>query len=108
MKIFNLPFESYIAKEPIRIDSNGRKIILSGNRLAFLEPMEATAIGFYIDVAKKTFDWVTFYDPFLSQKSNLARDISSINDVIFNINKTFHEIYTFILFEYNKITNVYN
>ena len=102
MKIFNLPFESYIAKEPIRIDSNGRKIILSGNRLAFLEPMEATAIGFYIDVAKKTFDWVTFYDPFLSQKSNLARDISSINDVIFNINKTFQEIYTFILWHYIK------
>ena len=101
-EVVNLPFESYVAKESVRIDSNGRKIILSGNRLAFLEPMEATAIGFYIDVAKKTFDWVTFYDPFLSQKSNLARDISSINDVIFNINKTFHEIYTFILWHYIK------
>ena len=44
-KVVNLPFESYVAKEPVRIDSNGRKIILNGNRLAFLEPMETTAIA---------------------------------------------------------------
>ena len=47
-----------MAKEPLRIDSNGRKIILNCNRLAFLEPMESTAIAFYLGVARYTFDWV--------------------------------------------------
>ena len=74
-EVVNLPFESYMAKEPIRIDSNGRKIILNGNRLAFLEPMESTAIGFYLSVARGTFDWIIGTDHSLSQKAKLARNI---------------------------------
>ena len=96
-EIVNLPFESYIAKTPIRIDSNGRKIILNGNRLAFLEPMESTAIGFYLEVAKKTFDWVITRDNLLSQKAELSRKIFHSNEIISNIRGYFNEIYTFII-----------
>ncbi|RZD42351.1 MAG: hypothetical protein CXT73_03275 [Methanobacteriota archaeon] len=90
MKTFNLSFESYMAKEPLRIDSNGRKIILNGNRLAFLEPMEATAIGFYLNVAKVTFDWII----------NEHKDEFIMNDITSQINKIIHELHTFISWHY--------
>ena len=103
-KVVNLPFESYVAKEPVRIDSNGRKIILNGNRLAFLEPMESTAIGFYLSVARGTFDWIIGTDHSLSQKAKLAKNIfhfgtsSEIQNSI--IRDHFNQIYTFILWHY--------
>jgi len=89
-EVVNLPFESYMAKTPIRIDSNGRKIILNGNRLAFLEPMESTAISYYLDVARFTFNWVIGRDDHLSH----------MNEVISIINRQIHEIHTFILWHY--------
>ena len=89
-EVVNLPFESYVAKEPVRIDSNGRKIILNGNRLAFLEPMEATAIGFYLNVAKVTFDWII----------NGHKDEFRMNDITSQINKIIHELHTFISWHY--------
>ena len=90
-EVVNLPFESYVAKESVRIDSNGRKIILNGNRLAFLEPMESTAIGFYLEVAKKTFDWVI-----------TPMNTFPINDIISTINREIFEIHTFILWHYTR------
>jgi len=95
IKTVNLPFESYLAKEPLRIDSNGRKIILNGNRLAFLEPMEATAIALYLDVAKYSFNWVIDKNEPLSQKTKLE-------ELTFTIRKYIHEIQTFILWHYTK------
>ena len=89
-EVVNLPFESYKAVEPVRIDSNGRKIILNGNRLAFLEPMETTAIGFYLTMARMTFDWV------VDQSSD------QMNNIISDINKHMHEIHTFISWHYTK------
>jgi len=103
-EVVNLPFESYMAKTPIRIDSNGRKIILNGNRLAFLEPMESTAIGFYLSVARGTFDWIIGTDHSLSQKAKLAKNIfhfgtsSGVQNSI--IRDHFNQIYTFILWHY--------
>ena len=103
-EVVNLPFESYVAKEPVRIDSNGRKIILNGNRLAFLEPMESTAIGFYLSVARGTFDWIIGTDHSLSQKAKLAKNIfhfgtsSEVQNSI--IRDHFNQIYTFILWHY--------
>jgi len=102
IKTVNLPFESYMAKEPLRIDSNGRKIILNGNRLAFLEPMEATAIALYLDVAQFTFDWVIGRDDHLSQKAKLSLDIFRMEEAAFSIKKRMHEIHTFILWHYTK------
>jgi hypothetical protein len=89
-EVVNLSFESYMAKTPLRIDSNGRKIILNGNRVAFLEPMESTAIEFYLDVAKFTFGWV------------VNQDSDQINNIIFEMNRHMHEIHTFILWHYTK------
>ena len=91
METVNLPFESYIAKEPIQIDSRGRKIILNGNRLSFLEPMEATAIGFYLTVARITYDWC------INEVSQF-----SINEMIYYIKRYNYELYTFILWHYIK------
>jgi len=101
-KVVNLPFESYMAKEPLRIDSNGRKIILNGNRLAFLEPMESTAIGLYLDVARNVFDWIVDENSHESQKAKLAMNIFQIKKVTSNINRMIHELQTFILWHYTR------
>ena len=45
------PFSQYIAKEPI-IEDLGPRVMLNGNRLFFLEPMEATAMSSYQFVAQ--------------------------------------------------------
>ena len=47
-------FKKYLAKNPI-IDE---RVILNGNRLFFLEPLEATAIQTYLWWARYTFDWI--------------------------------------------------
>ena len=94
-EIKNFPFKSYLAKEPLRIDSNGRKIILNGNRLAFFEPMESTAISLYLNVGAYTFDWVIGKNNHVSQNA-ILEEISS------NIHRQFHEIQTFILWHYIK------
>lgn len=49
-------FNQYVAKNPIIDD----RIILNGNKLFFLEPLEATAIGSYIHWIRLTFDWVIY------------------------------------------------
>tara|TARA_B100000029_G_scaffold484548_1_gene536886 strand:- start:1785 stop:2927 length:1143 start_codon:yes stop_codon:yes gene_type:complete len=50
----SLKFNNYIAKRPIIDD----RIILGGNRLFFLEPLEATAIQAYLFWAQRTFWWI--------------------------------------------------
>ena len=53
-KKISLKFNNYIAKRPIIDD----RIILGGNRLFFLEPLEATAIQAYLFWAQRTFWWI--------------------------------------------------
>jgi hypothetical protein len=59
-RLFNLKstdqfkFKQYVAKKPV-IDN---RIILGGNRLFFLEPLEATAIHAYLKWARMTWDWI--------------------------------------------------
>ena len=89
-EVVNLPFESYLAKEPLRIDSNERKIILNGNRLAFFEPMEATAVLSYLKVATVTFDWV------MSEYDRIPRESEML------IKNFYYEIQKFILYHYIK------
>lgn len=50
-------FENYIAKDCFQ----GERTALNGNRLCFLEPLEATSTSFYMDVAGAIFDHI-FYD----------------------------------------------
>mgnify|MGYP003678250861 CR=1 FL=1 len=47
-------FKQYVAKNPIIDD----RIILNGNKLFFLEPLEATAIGCYLNWIRLTWDWI--------------------------------------------------
>ena len=49
-----IQFRNYVAKEPI-VDS---RIIKSGNRLFFLEPLEATALKSYNHWATLVFKWI--------------------------------------------------
>ena len=53
-EISKLKFSNYLAKQPI-IDN---RIILGGNRLFFLEPLEANAVGASMNWTRKTFDWI--------------------------------------------------
>ena len=53
-KVDNFKFKNYVCKKPI-IDN---RIILSGNRLFFLEPLESTAIASYLKWARFTWDWI--------------------------------------------------
>ncbi len=53
-KVDNFKFKNYVAKTPI-IDN---RIILGGNRLFFLEPLESTAIESYLEWARFTWDWI--------------------------------------------------
>tara|TARA_R110000822_G_C15249214_1_gene487144 strand:- start:47 stop:1180 length:1134 start_codon:yes stop_codon:yes gene_type:complete len=48
----SMKFNQYMAKQPI-ID---KRIFLNGNKLFFLEPLEATAMGSYINVNRWYFD----------------------------------------------------
>ena len=90
-EVVNLPFKSYMAKTPIRVDSNGRKIILNGNRLTFLEPMESTAIGLYVTVARYVYNWV------LDETGDLL-----LNKPNSKINKIIHESHKFISWHYTR------
>ena len=51
---FDLDFDSYLAKEIFV----GDRTILNGNRCSFYEPLEATALSFYHDVAKYAWDYI--------------------------------------------------
>ena len=53
-KVDNFKFKQYVAKTPIIED----RIILGGNRLFFLEPLESTAIASYLEWARFTWDWI--------------------------------------------------
>jgi len=53
-KADNFKFKNYIAKQPI-IDN---RIILGGNRLFFLEPLESTAVESYLLWARHVWDWI--------------------------------------------------
>jgi len=61
-------FKQYIAKEPI---SKDERVCLNGNKLFFLEPLEATAIGSYIFVCKFLFDYL-FLNNFNKDQANNA------------------------------------
>lgn len=83
-----LNFTSYVAKEPVT-KKDGKVIILNGNRLAFLEPLEATSTTLYLDQARFSFDYL------ISKETNIHY-ISS------RIRQMFKEQATFILWHYLK------
>lgn len=76
-------FKKYLAKNPVVND----RIILNGNALFFIEPLEATAIGTYLNWANKIWNSI------VAKKHNL-KDAST------HIKQYIHEIETFILWHY--------
>jgi hypothetical protein len=50
----SFPFEQYICKTPIVDD----RIIMQGNRLFFLEPLESTSVATYDQWNRMTWDWI--------------------------------------------------
>jgi tryptophan halogenase len=64
-----LKFDNYIAKSMWR----GERTILNGNKLSFLEPLEATSAEFYLQICKNSWDCIFDDKPReLSDKITLA------------------------------------
>lgn len=78
------PFTQYLAKEPIIDD----RVLLNGNKLFFLEPLEATAMGAYIKVCQSYYNYI-FNDV---SKENTKKQI---NNMIYKIQE-------FILWHYSN------
>lgn len=78
------PFKQYLAKEPIIED----RVLLNGNKLFFIEPLEATAVGTYIATCRFYWDYI-----FNGQKKQ---------DINFNLKKFIYQIQNFILWHYKK------
>ena len=53
---FVFPFQQYVANEPIIDD----RVMLNGNKLFFLEPLEATAMGAYINASRYYYDYIIY------------------------------------------------
>jgi hypothetical protein len=81
----SLKFKKYLAKNPIIDD----RILLNGNKLFFIEPLEATAINSYIDVAHTSFNWI-------------VRNKIDPRTVGREIRRKLQQIQTFILWHYKS------
>lgn len=90
-KLFNgvkilqtFPFTQYVAKQPIVDD----RVLLNGNKLFFLEPLEATAVGTYIDTCKFYWDYIF---------NNFSKE-----DTERNVKEYVYKIQNFILWHYKN------
>jgi hypothetical protein len=80
----HLVFENYIAKKCFQ----GERTFLSGNKLAFLEPLEATSTTFHLEVAKYTWDHIM---------NGVDKELCNKN-----IKDEMKRIETFVLWHYQK------
>lgn len=78
----HLDFKNYIAKSFFE----GERTILNGNRGSFLEPLEATSVGFYLDVAKHAWDHIV---------DGVSKEVCNQN-----IRKEMFRIQNFVLWHY--------
>ena len=76
------PFQQYVAKNPIIED----RVLLNGNKLFFLEPLEATAMSAYLRFNRFYFDYIF---------NNANKEL-----VVHNVYKYVQEIQNFILWHY--------
>lgn len=83
------PFDQYLAKEMIVED----RICLNGNRLFFLEPLEATAMHTYLNACKYFWDYI------FNEHSKMATQ-KKIDDYVYNVQD-------FVLWHYGN-GSVYN
>jgi hypothetical protein len=78
----NFSFENYIAKNCF----HGERTILNGNRLCFLEPLEATSVGYYLNTAYVFLEYML---------NNITKDYC--NKIIIS---HMHRIQNFVLWHY--------
>lgn len=78
------PFKQYLAKSPI-ID---KRVLLNGNKLFFLEPLEATAMGAYLETAKYHYSYIF---------ENLSQDKTEAG-----IKEHIYKVQNFILYHYSN------
>ena len=76
-------FQKYVATNPI-IDE---RIILGGNKLFFLEPLEATAVQAHLQWARYVYDW-------------MISNILGYPTAMSLINRYIHEIENFVIWHY--------
>jgi hypothetical protein len=86
----HFPYKQYVAKEPI-IDN---RVILNGNRLFFLEPLEATAVCSYIKWNQIIWDWI------INNKKTPSEARAWLSNFVF-------QVQSFILYHY-KDGSIYN
>ena len=87
-KLFNIKseerfhFNQYVIKNPIIDD----RIILNGNNLFYIDPLEATAMSSYLHWARLTYDWIVDSDISLATPDKITKEfqeyISKINHFI--------------------------
>ena len=77
-----LTFENYVAKNIFV----GERTILNGNKCAFLEPLEATATGFYLNVCRNIWDYI--------------HEVQTREHTNQNVRNSIFEIEKFILWHY--------
>lgn len=80
----NFHFDNYIAKDCFQ----GKRTILNGNKLCFLEPLEATSIGFYQSVSQCAWDHIV---------NNESKKVCNKN-----IKKEMKKLQSFILWHYQS------
>ena len=64
------PFNQYVAKNPIIDD----RIVLNGNQLFFLEPLESTAVASYMEWNATTWNWLINKSISSQQASNYIKE----------------------------------
>jgi len=71
-------FENYIAKNMW----NGKRTIFNGNKLCFLEPLEATSVDFYQRVARCAWDHIIDGDTRENSNIKIKKEMSKIEKFI--------------------------
>lgn len=79
-----ISFENYIEESMWY----GKRTILNGNRFSFLEPLEATSTGFYLDLARESWDHI--FNEKTKEDCNIC------------IQKEMKKIETFVLWHYQE------
>ena len=72
------PFNQYVAKKPI-ID---KRILLNGNKLFFLEPLEATAMATYNFSIKCYFDYIFYNANIMTTKLKIIDYVNKVQNFI--------------------------
>jgi len=71
-------FENYIAKNCFQ----GERTAFNGNKLCFLEPLEATSTGFYLNVADAIFDHIFWGEDKETCNQKIRNQIKRLQDFI--------------------------